>query len=187
MEGMSTDAFADRRRRFMDALGKNAVAVIAGRHASQRNSDVEYRFRQPSDLIYLTGLYEPESWAVLAPGRDKPFTLFVRPRDPERETWTGRRTGVEGAVQRYGADQAFPIEQLENELPKPLDGAEVVHFVPGEDRGVDEIVNGAIAALRAGERRGMRAPPPSCKSRRLGRKLGGQSICSHRGAAGDCA
>ena len=51
----------------------------------------------PRDLWYLTGFAEPEALAVIAPGRAEKFTLFVRPRDPERETWTGRRAGVEGA------------------------------------------------------------------------------------------
>jgi Xaa-Pro aminopeptidase len=142
----------------MEQIGTRAVAVIAGRKTTIRNSDVEHRFRQPSDLLYLTGFREPETWAVIAPGRDKPFSLFVRPRDPERETWTGRRAGVEGALARYGADQAFPIDQLPAELPKLLDGADEILYVPGEDPHVDELVTGAIATLRQGERRGMRAP-----------------------------
>ena len=142
----------------MEALGKNDVAVIAGRGITIRNSDVDYRFRQPSDVLYLTGVEEPDTWAVLAPGRDKPFTLFVRPRDPERETWTGRRVGLEGAVDKHGADQAFAVEQLATELPKLLDGADTVHYVPGLDRSVDEVVNGALSTLRTAERRGMRVP-----------------------------
>ncbi len=149
----------------MERIGLGSVAVIAGRSASQRNSDVEHRFRQPSDLIYLTGFHEPESWVVIAPARDKPFSMFVRPRDPERETWTGRRAGLEGAKAQYGADQSFAIEKLKEELPRLLDGAEQIYFVPGADRGVDEIVNGALATLRSGERRGMRAPNTICDLR----------------------
>jgi Xaa-Pro aminopeptidase len=152
------DVYAERRRRFMDQIGPRAVAIIAGRGTTHRNSDVEHRFRQPSDLLYLTGFAEPETWAVLAPGRDQPFSLFVRPRDPERETWTGRRAGVEGAVARFGADRAFAIDTLKAELPRLLDGAEEVLYVPGEDREVDEVVSGALAYLRGAERRGMRAP-----------------------------
>ena len=152
------EVHASRRKRFMESIGPRTVAVIAGRGTTHRNSDVEHRFRQPSDLLYLSGFGEPDTWAVLAPGRAKPCTLFVRPRDPERETWTGRRAGLEGAVARFGADQAFPIDKLKEELPKLLDGADEILYVPGEDRLVDEIVNGAIASLRSGERRGMRAP-----------------------------
>ena len=149
---------ATRRKQFMDRIGPRSVAIIAGRGTTIRNSDVEHRFRQPSDLLYLTGCPEPETWAVLAPGRDKPYSLFVRPRDPERETWTGRRAGLEGAVGKHGADQAFAVDKLKEELPKLLDGADEILYVPGESREVDELVNGALAALRSGERRGMRAP-----------------------------
>ncbi len=152
------DVYAARRREFMNRIGPRAVALLAGRSTTHRNSDVEHRFRQPSDLLFLTGFPEPDTWAVLAPGRDKPFTLFVRPRDRDREIWTGRRAGVEGAVERFGADQAFPSDRLKDELPKLLDGADEVLCVPGEDRHADEVVSGALAHLRAAERRGMRAP-----------------------------
>jgi Xaa-Pro aminopeptidase len=155
--GMS-NPFAARRRAFFERIGPGTVAVVGGKSLTTRNGDVEHRFRQSSDLLYLTGFPEPEALAVLAPGRDKPFTLFVRPRDPEREVWTGRRAGVEGAVARYGADQAFPVETIAAELPKLLDGADEVTYVPGDDHGLDERVLRALADLRAGERRGMRAP-----------------------------
>ena len=50
---------------------------------------------------------------VLAPGRPEgEFILFCRPKDALRETWDGRRQGIEGAVNNYGADQAFPIDEL---------------------------------------------------------------------------
>lgn len=131
---------------------------MPGSRAAHRNGDVEYPYRAPSDLLYLTGMAEPESWAVLRAGDEQPFTMFVRPRDPERETWTGRRLGVEGAVARLGADRAFPTEALREKLAELCDGAEELHYSLGESREVDELVLGAVASLRAGERRGRRAP-----------------------------
>src|SRR4051812_13165491 len=155
---MSSDPFTARRQAFLQRLQPRSVAVIGGARMTHRNSDVEHRFRQSSDLLYLTGFPEPDALAVLAPGREQRFTLFVRPRDPERETWTGRRAGVDGAKARYGADAAFPIESLATELPKLLDGAEEVLYPTGEDRQLDEIILKAVSDLRAGERRGMKAP-----------------------------
>ena len=152
------NVYAARRQQLMEKIGPRAVAVIGGTGLKVRNSDVEHRFRQTSDLWYLTGFTEPEALAVIAPGRPEKYTLFVRPRDPERETWTGRRAGVEGAVARFGADQAFPVGELATELPKLLDGADEVQYVPGDDRATDELVLKALAELRAGERRGLRAP-----------------------------
>jgi Xaa-Pro aminopeptidase len=134
------------------------VAVVASGPTSHRNGDVENRFRQSGDVLYLTGFAEPEAVVVLAAGRERPFTMFVRPRDPERETWTGRRAGLEGAERLYGADRALPIDKLSDELPKLLDGANEVAWLPGVDARLDERILAALAALRQGERRGMRAP-----------------------------
>jgi Xaa-Pro aminopeptidase len=150
--------YAARRKALMDAIGPRAVAIVGGKQITHRNSDVEHRFRQASDVLYLTGFAEPETLVVLTPGRDKKLTLFVRPRDPERETWTGRRVGVEGAVARLGADQAFPVAQIATELPKLVDGADEIFYVPGEEHALDELIVKVLADLRAGERRGMRAP-----------------------------
>jgi Xaa-Pro aminopeptidase len=152
-------AHAARRRALLERLGPGAVAVIGGKRAVARNSDVEHRFRQHGDVLYLSGFVEPEAVLVLAPGRDKPFVMFVRPRDAEKETWTGRRAGVEGAVERYGADEALPIEQLDAELPNLLDGAEEVVYATGDpDQDLDQRIVAALRHLKAHERRGRRAP-----------------------------
>jgi len=150
--------YAARRQQLMEKIGPRAVAVIGGKKLTVRNSDVEHRFRQTSDLWYLTGFTEPEALAVIAPGRAEKYTLFVRPRDPERETWTGRRAGIEGAQADYGASLALPVEEIDRELPRLLDGADEVLYVPGEDTHLDALILGSLKDLRAGERRGMRAP-----------------------------
>lgn len=150
--------FAQRRQQLMERIGPRAVAIVGGTRTAIRNSDVEHRFRPHSDLWYLTGFREPEALAVIAPGRAEKLTLFVRPRDPERETWTGRRAGVEGAKATFGADQAFPVETVAAELPKLLDGVDEVLYVPGEDGELDRLVLQSIAHLRQAERRGSRAP-----------------------------
>jgi Xaa-Pro aminopeptidase len=154
---MSTP-YAARRQAFMERIGPRAVAILGGKKIAQRNSDVEHRFRQSGDVLYLTGFHEPETVVVIAPGREQKFVMFVRPRDPERETWTGRRAGVEGAREKFGAEAAFPVGELDAQLPKLLDGADEVLFVPGEDGEMDQRIVRAITELRALERRGARAP-----------------------------
>jgi Xaa-Pro aminopeptidase len=155
---VNREVYLERRKQLMERIGPRAVAIIGGKKLSVRNSDVEHRFRQPSDLWFLTGFTEPESLAVIAPGREHPLTLFVRPRDPERETWTGRRAGLEGARDKFGADASFAIDSVDKELPRMLDGADEILYVPGEDAELDRLVTQAFATVRAGERRGMRAP-----------------------------
>ena len=154
----TTDAYAARRQALMERIGPRAVAIMGGKQPTHRNSDVENRFRQSGDVLYLTGFHEPETIVVLAPGREKKFVMFVRPKDPERETWTGRRAGLEGAQQKYGADVAFAVDKLGEELPKLLDGADEVYFVPGDEGALDQRILKALADLRAAERRGSLAP-----------------------------
>ena len=152
------ETFASRRDELMRRLGPRAVAVIHGTRAARRNNDVEHRYRVPSDLLFLTGMTEPESFAVITPGRGERFTMFVRPRDPERETWTGRRLGLEGAISQLKADRAYRIEELREKLVELIDGADEVHYLPGDESEVDELILHTVAHLRAAERKGRRAP-----------------------------
>jgi Xaa-Pro aminopeptidase len=112
-------AFAERRRRLLATLGPDAIAVFPAAPERARSNDVEYRYRQQSDFYYLTGFAEPGAVCVLQPAHpDHEYVLFVRPRDRERETWTGRRAGVEGAMGDYAADRAYPIDEIDQHLPK---------------------------------------------------------------------
>ncbi|HQR39393.1 MAG TPA: aminopeptidase P N-terminal domain-containing protein, partial [Blastocatellia bacterium] len=118
----SKSALESRRTRFLEALG-SGVAVLAAAPTRVRSNDSDYKYRPDSDLFYLTGFAEPEAVAVFAPNHpEHRFVLFVRPRDPERETWDGRRAGIDGAIARYGADVAFDIKDLDERLPEYLDG-----------------------------------------------------------------
>jgi Xaa-Pro aminopeptidase len=137
-------AFAERRARVMAAMGDGVMLVAAG--AEQvRSCDVHYPFRQDSDFDYLTGLGEPECVAVLAPGHKDPFALFVRPHDPEKAIWVGPRAGVDGAVAGHGAIVAFPLDDLEKELPRWLRTAERVFLDLARQ---DALATRLLAAVR---------------------------------------
>jgi len=138
----NAETFADRRKRFKDAIGA-AVAVLPSAPVAVRSGDVEFIYRQDNDFYYLTGFAEPESVAVIAPGQPEEFVMFVRPRDHERETWTGRRAGLEGAMLDYGADKAYVIEELDHVLPRYLDKAESVYY----PLGLNERMNARILEM----------------------------------------
>ena len=93
-----SEVYPKRKKAFLDAIaakGEDAVAVFASAPVFTRNNDVEHEYRQDSDLFYLTGFAEPSTFLVLDAATKK-STMFVRPRDPERETWDGPRAGVDG-------------------------------------------------------------------------------------------
>jgi Xaa-Pro aminopeptidase len=140
---INAEIFADRRRRFLNAIGSGAVAIMPSAPVSLRSGDVEFIYRQDNDFYYLTGFAEPESVALFAPDEKEQFILFVRPRDKERETWTGRRAGLEGAVADYGADRAFPIDELDGVLRRHLDKVDRIYY----PLGANERMNGRVLEL----------------------------------------
>jgi Xaa-Pro aminopeptidase len=141
--------FARRRLEALSRMG-DAVLVLRSNPEQTRSADTHFPFRQDSDFLYLCGFSEPDSVLVLTPKHpEHRFVLFVRPRDLEKETWNGRRAGVLGAVERFGADAAFPIGELDQRLPAYLDGASSVYFTPG----LDDEFNRRMEAILAAQRR----------------------------------
>jgi Xaa-Pro aminopeptidase len=127
-----------------------AVAILPSAPVAVRSNDVEFVYRQDNDFYYLTRFAEPESVALFAPGhKDGEFVMFVRPRDRERETWTGRRAGVEGAMLDYGADKAYGIDEIDRVLPRYLEGVERVYYPLGSNERMNarvlELMRGAQA------------------------------------------
>jgi Xaa-Pro aminopeptidase len=144
---------------FMKRMAENSVAIIPGSVEATRSNDTHYRYRQSSDFLYLTGFDEPESIAVITPSKEHKYTLFVRPRDPEREIWDGRRAGIEGARSLYGADEAFPIEEFKEKLSDILNGATNLYYRIGEgDAELDRTIIKEIARMRSMGRRGVTPP-----------------------------
>jgi Xaa-Pro aminopeptidase len=151
--------FGRRRRQLMRLLGRDAVAIVPAAPVRHRNGDIEYAYRQDSHFHYLTGFPEPESVAVLLPGRAQgEYVLFVRERDRALEDWHGPRAGPDGAVGRYGADDAFPIADIDEILPGLMEGRPRVHYTLGTHEEFDPRVLAWINALRVQARHGDGAP-----------------------------
>jgi Xaa-Pro aminopeptidase len=151
--------FRARREAFMQALGPDAVAIVTSLPERLRNGDAFHPFRQHSDIVYLTGFAEPETTLVIRPGAEtERVVMFVRPRDPEMETWDGRRAGLEGAVELYGADAAYPVAELESRLADLIANTGELHYALGIHDAMDLGVAHAIARLRKSEKKGKRPP-----------------------------
>jgi Xaa-Pro aminopeptidase len=159
---MTKNEFARRRRELVRMMGRDArhaIAILPSAPVRHRNGDVEYAYRQGSDFWYLTGFAEPEAVAVLLPGRPQgEYLLFVRDRDPARERWDGDRAGPDGAVERHGADDAFPISDIDEILPGLLESRSRVYYTMGRDAEFDQRLFGWVNGLKAQAKAGLHAP-----------------------------
>ena len=156
---LNTKAYIKRRKQLMHMMTENAVAILPSSPTLVRNRDVEHGFRQDSDFMYLSGFNEPDSVIVLIPGRKQgEYVLFCRDRDLKKETWNGRRFGPEGVIEHFAADDAYPIDDLEEILPGLMENRESVYYSIGLNPAFDKHVLKCVNDLRAQSRRGTRAP-----------------------------
>ena len=147
-----------RRQTFLERMG-DGVAIFPAAPTAIRSQDVEYRYRQDNDFYYLTGFPEPEAVCLLSPNHDKErFVLFVRPRDKDKETWTGKRFGVEGTRERFGANAAYPIDRFDEVLPEHLLPAETVYYGLGRNEPLNAKILGLVNQGRAQRQRSGQGP-----------------------------
>lgn len=156
---ISKQEFSRRRKALMAQMVPNSIAILPAAQVYIRNRDVEHNYRQDSDFQYMTGFPEPEAVAVLLPGREHgEYVLFCREKDVERELWDGYRAGQDGAVAEYGADDAFPINDIDDILPGLIEGRERVYYAMGANAEFDRRLTGWINTIRSKARLGAQPP-----------------------------
>ena len=156
---MDQKEFTARRKRLMQTMGRGAIAIIPTAPVRVRNRDSEYPYRPDSDFHYLTGFAEPDAVAVFIPGRKQgQYVLFCRERDPHAEIWHGRRAGLAGALEKYGADEAFPIKDLDAIVPGLMGRCGRVFYTLGHNTEFDQRVVGWVNGLRQQGRAGVHTP-----------------------------
>jgi Xaa-Pro aminopeptidase len=156
---ISKSEFARRRKKLMALMEPNSIAIIPSAREQLRSRDTEHPFRQDSDFYYLSGFTEPDAVLVLAPGRRHgQFVMFCRERDPAIELWNGYRAGPEGACEKFAADDAFPIGDIDDILPGLIEGRDRVYYSMGRSAEFDRQIMGWVNRIRSKEASG--AVPP---------------------------
>ncbi|OUR87846.1 Xaa-Pro aminopeptidase, partial [Cycloclasticus sp. 44_32_T64] len=151
--------FSRRRKQFLRMIGNGNIAVIASASIMQRNSDVEFPFRQNSDFFYLSGFDEPESVIVFVPGREQgEYVLFCREFDEKTALWVGASAGLEGALKDYAVDDAFPIDDIDDILPGLLENKNRLYFPMGAQPDFDQQLMEWSQLVRGRSRAGVSAP-----------------------------
>jgi len=156
---MNITEFKRRRKQLMRMMDNNSIAILPTASESVRNRDVHYPFRPDSDFYYLTGFDEPEAVAVLIPGRNHAeYILFCRAKDETKAMWDGPMVGQEGAVADYGADDSFPISDLDEILPRMLEEKSRIFYAMGCNSDLDHRLSEWITKIKSKARSGMQSP-----------------------------
>jgi len=135
--------FAERRKKFMERMDAG-VALFRNPPAGRE------KYHPDSDFYYLTGFEEPNAVCLLTPEHDEhKCVLFVQPKDPKAEIWTGRRSGVEGAKDQFGVDEAHPIDKIDENLPKYLDNVSKIYYRMGKDEDFNQKVIDLIKSYQS--------------------------------------
>jgi Xaa-Pro aminopeptidase len=145
-----SDDLTARRARLMNQLGSDAMLVVLSAPTRPYSLDVDYEYRQSSNLYYLTGIAQEETMLILMPGNaSRREILFVKDRNPDREHWTGHLLSREEATAKSGVALVLPTSQFEPFLAAMLTGTAFGREVDGQEAAH------FFAALRTGRGRVM--------------------------------
>ncbi len=148
--------YAERRRTISDALDDGSAILLPTHSEVTRSNTTHFPFRPASDFWYLSGFREPEAWLLLKKGGvDEGYHLFVAPKDRDAEIWTGRRAGVEGAKDSYGADFAHPLAELDKQLARLLEDVDRLYFPFGRVGGKQSRLERVLDKVRVGRKAGL--------------------------------
>jgi Xaa-Pro aminopeptidase len=114
LAGPLQDDLRARRSRAMDALGADTLAIFWSAPVRVYSHDVEYEYRQDSNLLYLTGIDQEDTVLVLLPGNEtRREILFIREADPRREHWTGHTLTPAEATAQSGIQTVMFAKEFE--------------------------------------------------------------------------
>jgi len=151
--------FARRRHNLMQTMEQGSIAIVASSQELVRSRDTHFMFRQDSDFHYLCGFPEPNAVLALIPGREHgEFVLFCNDKDPQQESWHGRRIGPEAACEKYGADDAFPIDDIDEILPGMMEGRHRIYYEMGKNTGLDNQIMSWVNKIRSQVKKGAQPP-----------------------------
>ncbi|MFL6279928.1 MAG: aminopeptidase P N-terminal domain-containing protein [Vicinamibacterales bacterium] len=103
-----------RRSHTMERLGPDALAIFWSAPARVYSTDVNYEYRQESNLLYLTGIDQEDTVLVVMPGNEtRKEILFVREADARREHWNGHSLTPAEASAASGIETVMTLNQFQ--------------------------------------------------------------------------
>ncbi len=159
------EMFEKRRLELMNKMG-NGILVFKGEELKNRNSDIDYKFRQNSNFYYLTGIDHPGLAFILSPQSDKKYILFYKEVSFMKQLFDGKRPGLKELMKVYGADTAYVMDEFEDVFSKNVRGKEKIYYCLGKN-DFDKKIASAINPYRSYKPGGIVDPRPIIHEMRL--------------------
>ena len=152
--------FIQRRNTFFEKMPDNSIALFSAGVEVTRSNDTEYPFCQNKNFYYLTGFNEPDALLLLVKSDENNTILFSRPKDALQEIWHGRRIGQVNAVNEYGVDHCYTLDQIEEFVPNYFNNKEAVLYCVAADKNevFDTQVFTWISKVKSQSRMGVCVP-----------------------------
>ncbi len=138
---VSKSEYFQRQDDLISKVLPNSLVIIPNNQTSVRSNDTKYPYRANSYVMYLSNWLEPNSVMSISNSDNKrETTLYVKPRDTEREIWEGRIIGPEGALSDWPVNSSYSILDFENNIKSRLNKYSNLYLITGVDPEIDNIV-----------------------------------------------
>ncbi|KAK1583617.1 hypothetical protein Q3G72_025542 [Acer saccharum] len=108
--GKGAEEYISRRKRLLELLPENSVAILAAAPVKMMTDVVPYTYRQDADYLYITGCEQPGGLAVLS--HECSLSLFMPETSPHVVNWKGPVAVVEAALETFMAEKAYPMRKI---------------------------------------------------------------------------
>ncbi len=133
---LNPELFRKNRERFIGMMKKNAIAIIVSNDETPSNGDAIYRFRQNSDLYWLSGVTQEDSMVILFPDNPDPkyreVLVLVRPNEL-KEKWDGKRLRADEARQLSGIQTIVWLDTIDAVLQTWIHLADTIYLDSNEN------------------------------------------------------
>ena len=128
--------FVQNRKRFVSQMSPNSIAIFVSNDESPSNGDAIYRFRQNSDLYWLSGVTQEDSMVILFPDNPDPkyreVLVLVRPNEL-KEKWDGKRLRAAEAKALSGMATVLWLDSLDALLQTWIHLADTIYLDTNEN------------------------------------------------------
>ncbi|MBK6825425.1 MAG: aminopeptidase P N-terminal domain-containing protein [Chitinophagaceae bacterium] len=133
---LNAGIFVQNRERFVSRMQKNAIAIFTSNDEVPSNGDAIYRFKQNSDLFWLSGITQEDSMVILFPDNPDPkyreVLVLVRPNEL-KEKWDGKRLRVKEAQDISGIKTIVWLDSLDGLLQPWIHLADAIYLDSNEN------------------------------------------------------